>query len=1622
MLRRSGVKGRIRMIRKWMACLLVLMLCACGAMAEESCLHENAVENGRTRFNSRHLNTGSEMEHLWMYDYCADMWCPDCGLSYYGTEVVQDAQENREHWLNENGVCAECGYGSTCAHENAYDTYTCEHNRYTTTGDLLHHLCTYDRMDIRICSDCNLWLYAEAVVNRDQQTNEMHSWNEENTCSRCGQKNICPHANREDGTRNENWQYEDIGDTLKHRGTYDVYDVVNCADCGLELSRTYSHTEEYMSEHGWNEENICWDCGRVNECTHLNTKAGTREKNHQTVDIGDPLYHQYTFDVYNLVLCADCGVELLEEYARSETQEHQHSWNEEGVCWSCERVNDCAHGDTRTTTHSENGRDEDIGDPMHHQYSCDQYEAVICNTCGLELSKTYTGTLTWMNRHEWNEEGVCPYCGRVNNCAHESTQETTRHDNWNYEDTGDSMYHRYTYDEYDVVECAVCGLTLSKEYARTREYTYRHNWNEENTCWDCGRVNDCTHDATQEEETEDNHRYESTGDLSYHLYKYDVYAVNMCSGCGIEISREFDRSEEHEWTHNWDDGNVCMQCKQENTCEHANVNEYISQENLECVPQDEEAHVMNVRLDIRKVCRVCNMELALVEGDVLAMKEGHNWRDGECWRCGMANPCTHAHAVTRYRYDYYDHEDLEDGVSHRVTVDTYSYVRCYECDYQTEQELIGTETITEAHVDGYECDCGYVRPCSHENTYTDTWYNYDKTEADNDQTHTRYGYLCTSVYCEDCGYEISYEESEELTAYRTEKHNFGENGECTRCDYPDPTPCTHAHTATLTNMTYYGQAVDYSDHVHMSMLIAYTYTGCTDCGKNLGNISDVKQTARYEEHMYNEYGVCYECAHVNACRHDGETYTEEYIWDWWDSQMIDEQTHMIDGTLNTITYCALCRQEISSEISERCEIVRPHEMDGDTCMDCEYTTGCAHANIVERTQTETDDALYYVSISSNAHAAVCNVWKQTYCADCGIQLWDYGETKIGTTRVNAAHEMKDGLCVDCGYCTHPAGQLVTEQEQINRAVVYYNAYLHQISATNHYTQSCSRCGEVAREWNMDGFEYYAQHNWEDGVCTGCGTALSCAHKNAYRVRDGGHMDSYADLGDGENHQLTTQWYTVMHCPDCLQTWDRQLSDETETGIKPHSYNNRSGVCACGYEDPDFVPCTHENTFKRRSLEGKTWYEYVDENVHNHCGNITEYEVCRDCSLRHINEVLVEVNGIYGQEEHAYSEAGVCVCGYQNPCTHTNTAFRYAYGGDYYKQYDAKHHKRVYVYNKVLYCVDCDARVMNANDTIESTFYQEHRFNSDGVCSDCYFINTCAHANTETYLSNSWVNSCVPVDEIHHSMTLRTEEIVHCLDCGEMTRTIVSEQDVLEPHEAYGCELCGYDLGEEHEHVLAPKDDSDVVSAEAIDDVTHSAVKNVYTDYYCTICGEHVDFKFEGMQTIVEPHSFGTTDRCSVCGYVSLCVHEETETQRSESFAYSYAQLDDAQHSYLQDYRLKTVCAHCGKELSYGEEIGVQMTAAHTYSHADDVSCNGCGYVRTQRPECRIELPANLTAIEAEAFAGNMVITHVVIPSGVTSIAESAFDGCSVTIVASEGSYAQQWALANGFAFEALSAE
>ena len=108
----------------------------------------------------------------------------------------------------------------------------------------------------------------------------------------------------------------------------------------------------------------------------------------------------------------------------------------------------------------------------------------------------------------------------------------------------------------------------------------------------------------------------------------------------------------------------------------------------------------------------------------------------------------------------------------------------------------------------------------------------------------------------------------------------------------------------------------------------------------------------------------------------------------------------------------------------------------------------------------------------------------------------------------------------------------------------------------------------------------------------------------------------------------------------------------------------------------------------------------------------------------------------------------------------------------------------------------------------------------------------------------------------------------------------------------------------------------------------------------------------------------------------------------------------------EEVRFNIVCHHSWTKWQF-----VEVPSAEE-SGKKERTCEICGEKEEESiPELEavLTLPANLTKIESEAFSGLTSVDAVRVPETVVEIADDAFEGSDIIIIAPEGSYVLQWA-------------
>ena len=249
---------------------------------------------------------------------------------------------------------------------------------------------------------------------------------------------------------------------------------------------------------------------------------------------------------------------------------------------------------------------------------------------------------------------------------------------------------------------------------------------------------------------------------------------------------------------------------------------------------------------------------------------------------------------------------------------------------------------------------------------------------------------------------------------------------------------------------------------------------------------------------------------------------------------------------------------------------------------------------------------------------------------------------------------------------------------------------------------------------------------------------------------------------------------------------------------------------------------------------------------------------------------------------------------------------------------------------------------------------------------------------------------------------RTSLTLQALDTFQLTATV-------NPSDAYNKEIVWSSDNEsvaavdQTGLVTALKKGTATITAAAQDGSGNTATCMVTVSNSATIC--------RSVDELESPHNY--PNNCSDfwvythAGAEELAVTFDERTEIEDGF--DYLRIFDGTGSQVGEYT--------GTELA-GQTVTVPGDTVRIQLVSDD-SGSEWGFkvsaVRVAGAET-LTLPAELTAIESEAFADLERAVNVKVPEGVTSIAEDAFRGSDVTIVAKAGSYAIAWAQEHGVPF------
>lgn len=722
---------------------------------------------------------------------------------------------------------------TTCPHTNA--------TRTNVTYDSLvadadgHHVAYETRVRVT-CPDCG---YVDSGTLADVQPDpgpvEPHTF-EDGVCSVCDY--ACAHADKTQMYIEHHYPDGATAvDEFTHTGTYVEEEIWQCNECGQIIHVENMRKENAIRKHEWNDEDKCYHCGFANPCTHTNKTLEYIEHYYPDgATAVDEFTHSGTAVEEEDWQCADCGQWFFVKTNRTENVVNRHEWDENGKCYQCGFVNTCTHPNGMEVTDEYERMLNTLDyNETEHVLLMVKRQGVECPICGFCTKINNGEPYSVTEKHEWNEDGECCYCGFVNPCTH--ANKTLLYIEHYYTDEVvpvDELTHSGTYVEEEDWECDDCGQPFYVEISRTENVVKKHDWDENGECWTCGFVNTCTHPNG----LKDIYIYVRTLKMLDRNETEHVELVTKCvSGecpiCGgrseTDIGEPYTVSYEHAW-----DEDACWVCGQPNSCTHSSLRYDYGSDVIKVTGVDEHGHHVLEAAEKRHICASCD---AFLDSEILGRNEryvAHDYDEkGFCDVCNYhRTPCTHPNLTTTTQPSYEVIEVLEKNQStHTVAVYERVYLECPDCDYY---EYDNTTNVlireNDEHMwNGTTCYlCGYENPCQHPNCEVTNEYvlyeNYGLVTS-NETEHTVLAHKIQERECVDCG--GIFQDYIGDPYFVTEPHDWSKDS-CNLCSYPNL--CEHANVRVTARDDVSGTVISSSQEGHTCKVIKGTVKVCDDCG------------------------------------------------------------------------------------------------------------------------------------------------------------------------------------------------------------------------------------------------------------------------------------------------------------------------------------------------------------------------------------------------------------------------------------------------------------------------------------------------------------------------------------------------------------------------------------------------------------------------------------------------------------------------------------------------------------------------------------------------------------------------------------------------------------------------
>ena len=818
--------------------------------------------------------------------------------------------------------------------------------------------------------------------------------------------------------------------------------------------------------------------------------------------------HYRTYDVRQGVYCADCNLTF---YADT-VQQRQTLWHQFNgdTCTVCGGHTSCMHENTFTSIYDMGGKKAfQVIDEGTHQYEDTEVTEEYCSNCGLKLSSTKK-VVQRTEGHSFTGDGKCSRCGYNPNCEHPNKLcvKNGYGANFRYEYV-DAKQHRRIYNVGATYRCPDCGARWQGEVdPKEKSALENHNW-QGGYCSMCQHVEACAHENTAV--TEEQWWIGITiVDNLWHSSEYNVVEITACTDCGeILSSIPVERKSMIE-KHSFDSNSVCYACGY--TCTHADTvkDTFMGDETYQQIENDAVYHYDTFNVYTRTTCNVCNKSSREITTYGKTVKQRHNFADGDtCSLCGYKNVCTHEQTGERVRgisgAEHYVviNEQQHVPVCSSATVETY----CLACGETLKKEQVTEYSLSpENHYYGEDNSCkvcGFKKPkpCSHENTKSETWVNFVPPYTIVDENHhsSAEQIIYTSVYCSDCGAYFETEQSHTRDAL--EDHNFDQYGKCWNCGYV--LSCSHEHTAK--KITREIQTYRYiNDEQHICIYNLVEKTICTDCGMLISTNTIQWNLEEKQEHWRTEGHLECVCAYNKSCSHEHATVATVRLPGEAQVDSTNPNRHRIPYVTYRTTSCPDCGLFTEENVAATEYAYIEHTFKDGVCTDCGYQnqTKCPHEETYKGLERAVNQRNYVHSDASSHTFTYDKAW-EIICAKCGECIGEEAiETGLQGTEKHDFKGLQSGAskCRDCGYISVCQHEKTKEDNHFLKytLVSEYDEQQHTVVNFYGYHAECLICGESTGGGMPDTDETVTSpHTFnENGVCTVCSYRKASAEPTA----------------------------------------------------------------------------------------------------------------------------------------------------------------------------------------------------------------------------------------------------------------------------------------------------------------------------------------------------------------------------------------------------------------------------------------------------------------------------------------------------------------------------------------------